>query len=131
MTVTDPFVVIAERITTGARLVRHWPLEGGVSASIDALEVALPDGTLQRVVVRRHGATDRTANPDVARDEYRLLTVLHAAGLPVPTPRLLTDTDDPFPEPCIVVDFVEGTTGVPPHRAHIAARRMADFLCAL
>ena len=42
MTETDleqAFQRIAERIDTLARLVRHWPLTGGVSAQIGAIEL--------------------------------------------------------------------------------------------
>ena len=34
----DPFVELAAGIAPGAREVDHWPLEGGVSAHVDALQ---------------------------------------------------------------------------------------------
>lgn len=127
----DRFAALVARLHSGARLVRLWPLEGGVSARVDALEIALPNGGPDRVVVRRHGHADRSRNPDVARDEYRLLAALRDAGLPVPAPRLVLAAGEVFEEPCIVVEFVEGTTEIPPDRADVAIERMAAFLADL
>jgi aminoglycoside phosphotransferase (APT) family kinase protein len=131
MTEQDPFTTLATRIIPGASLRRRWILEGGVSARVDGLELELPGGSSHRVVVRRHGMTDLQRHPDIARDEHRLLTALHAAGLPVPRPRLVTGPNDPFPEPSIVVDFVDGATGLPPHASSAALDRMAAFLARL
>lgn len=128
MTEPDDFATLATRIIPGASLLRRWNLAGGVSAHVDALELELPDGTSHRVVVRRHGMTDLRRNPNIARDEHRLLTALHAAGLPVPRPCLVTDPNDPFPQPALIIDFIDGTTGVPPHLATLAGDLMATFL---
>lgn len=59
------------------------------------------------LVLLGHSARDRQANPDIARDEFRLLKILSSAGLAVPKP-LLVDADCAFP--FLITDFVEGET---------------------
>ena len=101
------FAELVRRILPRGRLLRAWPLAGGISAEVTALEVADEDGT-QRLVLRRHGAEDRRFNPRIAADEHRLLTQLQSAGLPAPRPRYLDETGALFGLPCLVLDYVEG-----------------------
>jgi aminoglycoside phosphotransferase (APT) family kinase protein len=84
---------IAERLN--GRLIRAWPLEGGVSARTTAIEV---DG--RTYVVREHKK---------AALEFRLLRVLEEAGIPVPHPRLLDDEGA-----YLVTDYVESDPPPPP-----------------
>ena len=52
------FERVARRVEPQGTLLRAWPLQGGVSAQVTALEVSLPDGRSRKLVVRRHGAGD-------------------------------------------------------------------------
>lgn len=128
----DPHDRLAERIAPGARVLRRWTLHGGVSASVEALELALPDGTRHRVVLRRHGAADwKPLDADVTAKEHRVLQALHAAGLPVPEPLLLDDTGTLLPSPFLVIAWIDGTTVVPDDASPPAVEQMAAFLAAL
>jgi aminoglycoside phosphotransferase (APT) family kinase protein len=124
---TDPFLELAARVAPGATVLRTWPLKGGVSAYVHALELAHPDGRLERLVVRRHGALAKGHRPEVAADEFRLLQRLHAAGLPVPAPRWLDAAGEIFGTPCLVVDFVDGSPELPADPLD-AVERMATLL---
>jgi len=64
-----------------------------------------------------HSQADRVRNPHIARDEYRLLTTLADAGLPVPQALYLSERHRP---PFLITGFVEGTTD-------ISAARERDF----
>ncbi len=110
----DSFARLVRRIDPRATLLRHWPLTGGVSAQVTALEVEWPDGRREKLVVRRHGAVDLASNPNVAADEFDLLRVLHAEGLPVPTPHYVDTERDLFPTPCLVIGFIDGSTDFAP-----------------
>ncbi len=99
---------IVQRLCPGGRLLRAWPLTGGVSAQITALEIERSGGDLRRLVVRRHGAGDLAVNPDVAADEAGLLALLADAGLPVPRVHLLDVSGAILPTPYLVIDFIEG-----------------------
>ena len=95
---------LARTIEPHSTLLRTWTPAGGVSAQVTALELETADGRTEKLVVRRHGAADLQRNPNLAADEFRLLHLLHGAGLPVPAPRCLST-------PFLVVDFVEGEPG--------------------
>jgi aminoglycoside phosphotransferase (APT) family kinase protein len=102
-------------------LVRAWPLKGGVSADVMAIEVEDPDGRRKRLLVRRHGPIDLRDNPNIAADEFRLLQLLQSAGLPVPQPHYLDESGEIFPTPYIVVEYIEGGTEFRP-------RALPDYL---
>lgn len=74
------------RFRPEAQLLRSWPLTGGVSARVTAVEICGAHGHAERLVVREYGARDLRAKPDIARREFRVLRALHAAHLPVPQP---------------------------------------------
>jgi aminoglycoside phosphotransferase (APT) family kinase protein len=95
---------VAQRLK--GRLVRAWPLEGGVSARTTAIEVG------QRAyVVREHAH---------AALEFRLLQLLADTGIPVPPPRLLDEAGA-----YLVTDYVESDP-LPP--AAEVARALAAAL---
>ena len=125
------FERLVRHIDRDARLIRAWPLEGGVSAEVTALEIEAGGGAVTKVVVRRHGPRDLAANPHVAAEEFKLLRTLRARGLAVPAPRHLDESGDIFPSPVLVVDFVEGTVveSSAAKRAHLD--KLAHFLAAL
>jgi aminoglycoside phosphotransferase (APT) family kinase protein len=97
-----------EKFDPEAVLVRAWKLEGGVSAQVMALEIEQADGQTKKLLVRLHGEIDRAQNPQVAADEFRLLDLLRAAGLPVPAPYYLDQSCEIFPIPYIVIEYIEG-----------------------
>jgi hypothetical protein len=99
MTTDAGLARVARAITPEAELVAAWPLEGGTSARITALDIGLPGGRRDRVVVREYGAADLRANPHAAHDEYRLLEVVRAAGVPAPRPCLADESGEILPGP--------------------------------
>ncbi|HEX6606930.1 MAG TPA: phosphotransferase family protein [Chloroflexia bacterium] len=102
------FAQVAQRIAPGGTLLRAWPLTGGVSAQVTALEVAWPGGGTRTVVVRRHGPVDLAHNPHIAAGEFRLLQLVRAAGVPAPAPYFYDESGAIFPTPYLVVEYVEG-----------------------
>jgi aminoglycoside phosphotransferase (APT) family kinase protein len=100
---------LVQHMEPSGRLLRTWPLTGGVSAQVTALQIERSDGRLERVVVRRHGEADLIRNPHIARDEFRLLRVLSDAGVAVPTPLYFDEPGGLFPTPLLVVEYIEGS----------------------
>ncbi|MDX1992189.1 MAG: phosphotransferase [bacterium] len=133
------FAQITHRIAPNASLLRAWPLKGGVSADVTALEIAYPNGDTRKVVVRQHGERDRQGNPHIARDEFRLLQRLYLAGFPVPAPVLLDESGEILSIPYLVIAWIEGVSHEVMLAAHAAddgvrgraARSLAHFLTAL
>lgn len=99
---------IARLVEPRCELIRDWPLRGGASAQLTALEVRVSPGQKRRFVVRKHGEADRAADPRVAANEFRVLRAVGAAGIPVPAPLYLDESCDILPTPYLVIDYVEG-----------------------
>ena len=99
-----------KRFAPGARLLCAWDLEGGVSARTVAVEFERPTGGREKAVVRLHGEVDRVSNSEIASDEFRLLKIVRAAGIPAPLPLFLDASCELFEIPYLVVSFVEGET---------------------
>lgn len=127
----EKFVKLVHKIAPDATLLRKWALVGGVSAQVTALEVARADGAAEKWIVRLHGAGDLADNPQIARDEFRLLNVLQGAGIPAPQPYFVEEAGEIFSTPCIVVEYLEGTTEIPPESVPDAVKQAADFLARL
>jgi len=127
----DKWANVARRAIPQGRLLRAWPLAGGVSAQVTALEIALPDGAVTKAVVRQHGGVDLAQNPEIAADEFRLLRTLHAAGLPVPEPYYLDRSDEVLPMPYLVLEHVEGQTILEPDDLDDYLRQLATLLAAI
>lgn len=108
------FERLARRLFPQGALLRAWPLDGGVSARMTALEIEDGAGGAQKLIVRQHGPFDRARNPNIARDEFRLLTALRVAGLPAPTPYDLDETGELLGAPGVVIEYIEGETDFAP-----------------
>jgi aminoglycoside phosphotransferase (APT) family kinase protein len=108
------FTLAARRAFPGSKLLRVWELEGGVSARVTALEVELPEGGTKKMVVRRHGAADGGRNPRIAEDEFRLLGILQAEGVPAPSPYYVDRAGEIFGTPCVIVEYIVGATEFEP-----------------
>lgn len=122
------FEQLVHRMDPSARVRRTWPLSGGVSAQVTALEIELPGGQTRKLVVRRHGAADLAQNPHLAADEFRLLQLLRAHHLPAPAPYYLDLSSQIFPTPVIVVEYIEGRAeDMPPHLPALT-RQLATHL---
>ncbi len=114
-----------------ATLLRSWPLTGGISAQVTAMELLFPDGQPKKMIVRQHGSNDLSRNPNVAFDEFGLLKTLHSAGLPVPRPYYVDRSSQFFATPCIVVEYIEGATDLAPVDPMAFATKMATQLARI
>ncbi len=128
---TAAFTQVAQRLDPGNKLLRTWPLTGGVSAQMTALEITQPDGQVIKVVVRQHGEADRAQNPNVAADEFRLLQFVQSVGLAVPTPLYVDQSTTIFPTPYLVIEYIDGQPIVTATNTVALTRQMADYLAHL
>lgn len=102
------FARLARKIAPHSEFLCAWALHGGVSAQVTAMEIRHADGQTQRLIVRQHGAADLARNPHVAVDEFALLQMLRAAGLPTATPYYLDQSGELFATPVIAIEYIEG-----------------------
>lgn len=122
---------LLQQFAPGAELARWRTLAGGFSAEMIALEVRLPTGESRKVIARLHGARDLAINPDVALDQYRLLQSLTKTRLPVPRPLHLDQTSETFDQPILVLEYVEGSTEIPPADLASCLPQMAEMLARI
>ena len=122
---------LAEKIAPANRVVKSWPLSGGVSAQVTAMELALPDGQQLSLVVRRHGEADRLGNPSVAECEFRLLEILQTTPVPAPKPYFLDPSGEIWPQPCIAIEYIQGETVFEAARLPSLIPQLAETLAAI
>ena len=101
------FARVVAKIDPTASLLKTWSLRGGISNPMTALEIELENGKTKRMIVRQPEGAMRD-DPRAATNEFRLLQLLISAGLPVPEPRLLDESAEIFPEPYLVVEYIDG-----------------------
>lgn len=126
-----PFEPLLQLIEPHAQLLRTWPVTGGVSAQVTAVEYVRADGLRKQLIVRQHGQRDLARNPQIAADEFRLLQQLHACGLAVPKPLYVGQAGSGFTTPVIAMEFIEGTTDPGPIPTRDCVRQMAAQLAQI
>jgi aminoglycoside phosphotransferase (APT) family kinase protein len=127
----EKFQLVTQKIDAQPKLLRAWELKGGISAQVTALEIEQPDGQIEKMIVRLHGAADRAENPNIAADEFKLLQHLHAAGLTVPKPYLTDLSAEIFDIPYIVIEFIDGETDFAPATLDDALLQLATHLASI
>lgn len=122
---------VAQKIVPQSKLLRAWPLAGGISAQMTALEIQGPDGKTARMVLRRPGDEDLKQNPDAAEREFRLLGLLQAAGLAAPRPLHLDQSGEILPGPYLVIDYIGGELYLAPADPAACVLQLATHLAAI
>jgi aminoglycoside phosphotransferase (APT) family kinase protein len=122
------FERLIRKIDPQSKLLRAWELKGGVSAQVTALEIERPDGATKKMIVRRHGSVDLKRNQHIAADEFKLLQMLHTAGLAAPKPYHLDQSGEIFPTPIVVVEYIEGEPEFAPSNLADLILQMAAHL---
>jgi aminoglycoside phosphotransferase (APT) family kinase protein len=108
------------------RLLRTWPLQGGISAEMTALEIAGADRQTGRWIVRRPKGSRVNSRP--VEDEFRLLEIMHALGLASPAPLALDRSGEIFGAPYMIIAYVEGQSDFAPAQPLDLAVQMAGEL---
>jgi aminoglycoside phosphotransferase (APT) family kinase protein len=121
---SQKFEQLVQKIALQGRLLRTWPLKGGVSARMTALEIECPDGQTRRMIVRRPGDGAHKQNPRAARDEFKLLQALQSAGLATPMPYHLDRSGHVFSAPYLVIEYIDG-------QLEFAPSNLADYILQL
>lgn len=119
---------LIQLVAPGARLVRAWVLDGGISATMLGFEIERSDGSRAKLISRHPGQWALDRNVDAAATEFVLLERLHGQGLAVPEPIYLDEDKKIFPHVSIVLGFVEGAPEFDPQDIPRYATRFAKQL---
>lgn len=125
------FEQLIHTIEPQSKLLRAWPLKGGVSAQVTALEIERSDGQTTSMIVRQHGPVDLAHNPHIAADEFKLLQILQAAGLAAPRPYFVDRSGALLGTPCIGIEYFEGSPEFAPAHLSDALHQMATHLAGI
>ena len=120
------FRQLVEKIAPQCRLLRIWPLKGGISAGMTALEIERPDGQAQKLVVRLPGKGALSAE-----DEFRLLQTAQSLGLAAPVPLALDSSGEIIPASYLVTGYIEGRIDFAPANPWVYAEQMAAHLARI
>lgn len=104
------------------------PLVGGVSADTALVDVELPNGTLQQVVLRQHGSNHCGHEASL---EFGLLAKLHQLGLPVPKPLAFDDGLRTGQNPYVLLQYIEGSTAIASDMVESCINAMAEALASI
>lgn len=105
-----------------SQLLRSWPLSGGISATMVALEIQQADGQTRKLIVRSH------AHAGLAEKEFRLLQLLQAQTIKTPAPYLL---DQSGTTASLVIDYIEGEMCFTPADLDSHMRQLANQLALI
>ncbi len=94
-------------ILPAPKLLSFRILDGGISATTIALDV-MQNETQKTWVLRAHGEIDQRQNPQIALDEYLVLSILYDDGLPVPRP--ISIDNSTLPIPYLITEYIEHDT---------------------
>jgi aminoglycoside phosphotransferase (APT) family kinase protein len=75
-----------------------------------AFEFVQGDGQQQKLIARRPNDGVLARNPQAVADEFKLLQILQAEGIPGPSPYYLDQAGNIFVRPLLVTEYVEGET---------------------
>lgn len=127
----NTFETVIQKFAPQGKLLRTWKLEGGVSAQVTALEIELPDGQRQKMIVRQHGQADLKRNSRIAADEFKLLQLLKSVGLATPVAYYFDQSGEIFPTPYVVIEFIEGAVEFAPADIDELIRQFATQLALI
>lgn len=122
---------LAQRIELQSRLLRVWPLKGGLAAQMTALEIQRANGRTRKLVVRRPLPWVLKGNPRAARDEFRVLQLVHSLGIATAEPIYLDESGDLLSDPYLIIEFVEGQPEYAPSDTVHFVEQMAKQLARI
>jgi aminoglycoside phosphotransferase (APT) family kinase protein len=122
---------VAEAVHTGSRVESVCALEGGIDNGMHVLELRLPSGASERVVLRRHGTGPLLPPAHRAANEWRLLRRLREAGVPCPRPLLDDSSGELTGTAALVLEYVSGAPVRDPAEVRNWHEQVARALCAV
>ena len=120
-----PYQWIAQTIFPQCELRQVWPLQGGVSAGMMAVEVVMGNGRSHKIIIRSH------QHPGVAQNEFRLLQQISSLELVAPMPLHLDLSGQILAAPYLAIDFIDGEMAFAPADLDDYIRQMAAQLAKI
>ena len=127
----DQLEQVVRWMDSGASLLGSRVVQGGTAAQVIALEVRLAGGRVTRVILRRYGDVALRQDPLIAEHEFRLLELVHAAGLPAPQPHGFEQSGAILGRPYLLTEYVDGAPELAPADPGALVPQFAAQLAAI
>ena len=118
-------------VLPGGRVGRVRRLGGGLASTTHAVDLIAPSAEPLRLVLRRYGGWRLANDPDAGVREWRVLTLLRQAGVPVPEPVWLDASGEVFGGPALVTTRLPGRGLLRPRDPAGWARQLGEALAAI
>jgi len=122
------FTSVAKKLFPDAQVKGVERLVGGVSASVQRIDLELSDGKTANIVVRTHSATHSGLCAEI---ECQLLTALHNNGIPVALPLFVDTSRSIQANPYLVMEYIEGSSVISPEEEYTNTETMAGMLAKI
>jgi aminoglycoside phosphotransferase (APT) family kinase protein len=99
---------LIRKIHPESSLLRTWPLHGGASAQMTAMEVALPDGQTKKWILRRYSDWVLKYFPNAPAAEFKILQALQSIHITTQTPYLFDPSGEILSAPYLILEYIEG-----------------------
>lgn len=120
----NKFEQLVQTIAPQSRSLRTWPLKGGISAEMTALEIKHSDGQISSMIVRQPSEETLRRNPRSVENEFKILQLIKSLGLATQTPYYLDQSGTIFSKPYLVIEYIDG-------KPEFASSPGADFIFQL
>ena len=131
MDVSRKFEQVVYVVSPPSRLLRAWPLKGGLSADMMALEIEEPDGRKRKLILRRHNLAHLAKDPQATEKEFRLLQITNKLGLATPEAYYFDQSGKIFARPYMLIEYVEGEMDFSPADLASCIRQLATHLARI
>ena len=122
---------IIQIISPHSQLLRFWPLTGGLSAAMQAIDYKTSEGNLARVILRQFDIEPSASQIHPLEYEFKVLQMTQAVGLPSPTPYLLDLSGNILDNPYLVLEYVHGEMNFSPSNLNDYLQQLARQLAAI
>jgi aminoglycoside phosphotransferase (APT) family kinase protein len=118
-------------VIPGGRVLRAWPLTGGISAQMMAVEVADRQGQRHRLVVRLRAVGTPAQDAAVVAREGRLVAILQHTDVAAPVLRHVDVSGRILPGPYLILEHIRGHIDLNPGDPIVYAQRLAEALARI
>lgn len=102
------FEKIIQIVAPHSKLIRLWPLKGGLSAEMLAIEIEASAGQKKKFIIRQFDEAASEPKLHPLEYEFMVLKIAQSYGLTVPTPYHFDPSGKYLAGPYMILNYIEG-----------------------
>jgi aminoglycoside phosphotransferase (APT) family kinase protein len=99
---------LVRKIDPQSSPLRSWELKGGLSPRMTAFELRRANGQTEKLILRRTPGWALKWDVPAVADEFKILQQLESFGIAAQTPYYFDNSGDIFPDPYMVIEYIDG-----------------------